>query len=229
MIEEPPLLTLRRNFARPTTEQLALFQGVATGFVVDCMSGRGALDAGIKPLLGNDAPFCGVAVPCATGPADNLAVFGAMDIARPGDVIVIDTDGFSSTAVIGDLVLGMMKNAGIVAAVTDGYVRDIPGLLEVDLPCYCAGVTPNSPAKSGPGTAGLPITMAGVHIQAGDIILGDRDGVVVVPHAQIDAVSKTLRGVLEAEKQLDAKVKAGLTMPDFARELLDSDRVVEID
>ncbi len=229
MIDDPPVLKIKRKFTRPSAQQLQALQGVATGYVVDCMEGRGALDAGIKPIDERHAAFCGVAITCHTGPADNLAVFGALDLCQPGDVIVIATDAFESTAVIGDLVLGMAKNNGAVAMVTDGHVRDITGLCEVELPCYAAGVTPNSPARNGPGTAGLPINMASVNICSGDIILGDLDGAVVVPHAMIDHVIEHLAQVREAEAELDARVKGGLTMPEFAREILDSDRVIEVD
>ena len=84
---------------------------------------------------------------------------------------------------IGDLLLGMMKNRGVVAFVTDGFVRDIPGLRAVGLPCFAAGVTPNSPVRSGPGTVGLPTVVGGVAVGPGDIVVGDQDGVVVVPFA----------------------------------------------
>ncbi len=229
MIEDPPLLKIKRSFPRPTSAQVAKLSGVATGFVVDCMNGRGALHANIKPIDTSQTSFCGVAVTCDCGPADNLAVFGALDLCQQGDVLVLATDAFEATAVIGDLVLGMAKNSGAVGLVTDGYVRDIVGIQEVALPCYAAGVTPNSPARNGPGTAGLPVTMAGVHINSGDIILGDLDGVVVVPHNKIDTVIERLAGILAAEAELDARVKGGLKMADFAREILDSNRVIEVD
>lgn len=229
MIEDPPVLKIKRNFRRPTAEQIAALSNVATGFVVDCMEGRGALHASIKAIDESQSNFCGVAVTCDCGPADNLAAFGGLDICQPGDVLVLATDAFEATAVIGDLVLGMAKNSGAVAIVTDGYVRDLVGIREVALPCFAAGITPNSPARNGPGTAGLPITMAGAHVNSGDIVLGDLDGVVVVPFDKIDKVVDSLQEVLAAEAELDAKVKGGLKMSDFARELLDSDRVTEVD
>ncbi len=229
MIEDPPILKIKRKFRRPSAEQVNALSNVATGFVVDCMNGRGALHASVKPIDETQALFCGVAVTCDCGPADNLAAFGALDICQPGDVLVLATDAFEATAVIGDLVLGMAKNSGAVAMVTDGYVRDLVGIREVALPCFAAGITPNSPARNGPGTAGLPITMAGVHINAGDIILGDLDGVVVVPFEQIDEVINALQAILAAEAELDAKVKDGLKISDFAREMLDSNRVIEVE
>ena len=118
------------------------------------------------------------------------------------------------------MVLGMAKNSGVVAMVTDGYVRDIAGICAIGLPCYAAGVTPNSPARNGPGSAGLPIVLADTVIESGDIIVGDRDGVVVIPFQRIDEVLADLSQVLAAEAALEAKVKEGLQMPEFVTDLL---------
>jgi 4-hydroxy-4-methyl-2-oxoglutarate aldolase len=227
MIQDPPLLTLRRNFPRPSAEQVAAFAGVPTGHAVDAMNGSGALDGAIKPIAG-PMTFHGVAVPCDDGPADNLATFGGLSIARPGDVIVSATGGFTGKAVIGDLLLGMMKNTGCAAFVTDGYVRDIAGIRAVDLPCFAAGVTPNSPVRNGPGTVGLPIIVGGSVVGPGDIVLGDEDGVVVVPFDRIDETIERLSAVRAAEAALEAKVKAGLKMPDFIQARIDAGLFNEI-
>ncbi len=228
MIDDPPLLTLNRKFPRPQQSQVDQLKGVATGVVVDCLGGHGAMNANIKVINDDRPSFCGVAVTCDAGPADNLAVFGALEIATSGDVLVIATGAYEGCAVIGDLVLGMAKNRGAVAAVTDGYVRDIDGINEVALPCYAAGVTPNSPARNGPGTAGLGIIAGGLKVESGDIVVGDKDGVVVVPQAQLGDVLRQLPVVLQAEAELDAEVKAGLQMPDFVTGLLASDAIREI-
>lgn len=85
-------------------------------------------------------------------------------------------DGYRTTAVVGDLVLGMARNSGAIAFVTDGCVRDVPGIREVGLPCFASGVVPDSPVKNGPGTVNLPITLAGRAVEAGDVGIGDGDG-----------------------------------------------------
>ena len=180
MIENPPLLQVRRRFVRPPPAEVAAFAGLPTGFVVDALGGGGGLDGRIKPISAATA-FCGVALTCDAGPADNLAAFGALSLAEPGDVIVCAAAGYERTAVTGDLLLGMMKNRGVAGFVTDGHVRDIAGIRAVGLPCFAAGVTPNSPARNGPGTVGLPVVVGGVTVAAGDIVVGDEDGVVVVP------------------------------------------------
>jgi len=228
MIDDPPLLTLNRSFPRPTAAQIAAFAGVQTGYLVDAMQGRGALDHRIKPVDTGQAAFHGVAVTSFNGPADNLAVFCSLTVAQPGDVLVAATDGFMATSVAGDLLLGMARNAGVAGFVTDGCVRDIAGIRAVGLPCFSAGVTPNSPARNGPGTVGQPVVAGGVTVASGDVVVGDGDGVVVVPYALIDTVIAALDGIRAAEAGLEAQVKAGLTIPPFLEDLLASGRVEEI-
>jgi 4-hydroxy-4-methyl-2-oxoglutarate aldolase len=227
MIDDPPLITLRRKVPRPTAAQLAALEGVPTGFVVDALGGRGALAPDIKPVVAEQARFCGVAVPCHVGPADNLAVFAALPLLQNGDVVVAAADGYRETAVVGDLVLGMAKNLGALAFVTDGCARDIPGIRDVGLPCFSTGVTPNSPVKNGPGTVNLPVVVGGVKVEAGDVVVGDSDGVVVVPYPQIDAVIERLAAVRRAEAALIARVQGGLGVPEWVREMFDAGRVRE--
>lgn len=228
MIKDPPLLTIQRHFRRPSAKLVDAFRGVPTGHLVDAMGGRGCLDHTIQPLFPDNAELIGVAMTCHAGPADNLALFGALDAALPGDIMVAATDAFMKTAVTGDLLLGMAKNRGMVGFVTDGLVRDIPGLRGVGMPIFCAGVTANSPARNGPGTVGSAVMLGDVRIEAGDILVGDRDGVVVVPLARAEDVQMRLGAVREAEQALETKVREGLEIPDFVRSILASDKVEEL-
>jgi 4-hydroxy-4-methyl-2-oxoglutarate aldolase len=113
--------------------------------------------------------------------------------------------------------------------VTDGLVRDKVGILAVGVPVYCAGLTPNSPVRNGPGTVGLPVVLGGVTIASGDVLVGDDDGVVVIPRGDLDIVTAKLADVRAAEAALEAKVKAGLELPDFVSVLLASDKIARID
>jgi 4-hydroxy-4-methyl-2-oxoglutarate aldolase len=201
---------------------------VPTGYLVDAMGGGGCLDYRIKPLAEPSAVMVGTAMTCHAGPADNLALFGALEAGRRGDILVAATDSFMGTAITGDLLLGMAKNKGIAGFVTDGVVRDLVGILGVGLPVYCAGLTANSPARNGPGTVGLPIVIGGVRIESGDIVVGDRDGVVIVPLAEAAGVAKKLAEVKAAEAGLEALVRGGLEVPDFVTAIIRSDRVEEI-
>lgn len=222
MITDPPVLTISSSFPRATPEQVSAFAGLQTGYAVDAMGGRGALDHHIKPLWPLTTPLVGVALTCHCGPADNLALFAALGSARPGDIIVAATDGFTGTAVTGDLLMGMARNLGVGGFVTDGLVRDLTGLVAVGLPVFCAGLTPNSPVRNGPGTVGYPVVLGGVSIQSGDILLGDNDGLVVIPRLAAAAVIERLHAVRTAEAALEAKVKSGLGVPDFIQSILGS-------
>ena len=228
MIEDTPLLKVRRKFARPDTKTVAAFQGVMTGHLVDALGGMGALDWRIKPLALKNAEVVGVALPCYAGPADNLAVFGALEAAQPGDVLLAASEEHMGCAVVGDLVIGMMRNRGITAFVTDGLIRDIEGILPVGLPVFCRGITPNSPVRNGPGTVGLPVILGGQQVCAGDLVAGDRNGVVVVPYNKIEDTLKQLEQIRKAAAEMEAAVQGGLIIPGFFQTVLDSGRIQEI-
>lgn len=229
MIEDPPVITLKRHVHRPSAEQLAAFKDVPTGFIADAMNGRGAMDARIKPVIAAQDMFCGVALPVHVGPADNLGVMAALHVGKAGDVVIAAADFYQATAVVGDIVLGMMRNKGMVGFVTDGCARDLVGIEDMGLPCFASGITPNSPVKNGPATVNLPIVCGGVCVDAGDIVCADRDGVVVVPYGQIDTVLKALEAVKAAEEKLLPRVKAGLTQPDWLDAFMASKAVKSLD
>ena len=228
MIDDPPLLQIRRSFLRPEDRDLAQLSGLQTGYITDAMGGRGALDYRIKPLAPLAGTLVGVAVTCHCGPGDNLALFGALHVARAGDVLIVATDGFAGTAVTGDLLMGMARNRGVAGFVTDGMVRDVAGIVSVGLPVFCAGVTPNSPARNGPGHVGMPVVLGGITVESGDVIVADNDGVVVVGQARLAEVIARLPAIRAAEADLEAKVKAGLEIPSFVQDVLGSGRVRDV-
>jgi 4-hydroxy-4-methyl-2-oxoglutarate aldolase len=229
MLDDPPLLTVKRPNRRPTQAQIDAFAGAMTGNVVDCMNGRGAMAHMIKPHDPSNAVICGPALTCFAYPADNLGVIAAMHLAQGGDVIVCANDAYTTTALVGDLVCAMMKNKGVAALVTDGMIRDQVGIEPWMLPIFHQGITPNSPAKTGPGTVGLPITIGGVTVETGDMIVCDRDGVVVVPFDQIDDVAAQLPKLVAAEAEVEAKVKAGMSEPDYIVEMMASSQTRYVD
>lgn len=217
MIDEAPSIQ-RRDVVRPAKAQVEALRGTPTGFLVDAMGGSGALDYRIKPAIAEQAAFCGVALTCDAGPADNLALLAALADVQPGDVIVCTTGSYTGCAVTGDLLLGMARNCGAVGFVTDGCARDLPGIRMVGLPCYCAGVTPNSPARSGPGTVGFAISLGGHQVESGDVVVADQDGVVVVPQSRLDEVIARLPAVRKSEAEMDQAVRDGLRLPAFLNE-----------
>ncbi len=224
MIEEPPLLTVKRPDRRPTDAQIAAFQGAPTSFVADAMWGTGVL-LGVRPLLADQPAVAGPALTVENQPSGILALVASTPFIRKGDVVVNGFDGFLGVAAAGDRICGMMKNAGAAAFVTDGPMRDLPGLRAAGLPAWCAGLNPASPVSSGPGRIGLPTRIGGRVVETGDMVVADQDGVVVVPFEKIDEVIERLAAVRKLETELDAEVAKGLSVGEKIVELLASNRV----
>ena len=211
MIGDPVSLTIRRNIERPSKPLMKAFAGQPTGFVTDAYNGKGCLDHEIKALT-SDMRFSGSAVTAYCGAMDNLAAMAVLDFVKKGDVIVIATTGDGTAATIGDLWAFWAKKLGVSAIVCDGLVRDVVGLLKVDIPVFTRGIKPNSAFKNGPGELNTTVTCGGVAIGPGDIIVGDRDGVVAVPLAQAQAVAERLEHVKNVEAEAEAKVKKGIKL-----------------
>lgn len=229
MLQDPPLLVVKRSIDRPDPAQVRKLAGAQTGHIVDALDGRGALDHRIKPIDRNRAAFVGVALTCETGPSDNLAIMAALAVAKPGDVIVAAADAFDHTAVVGDNVCLMGRNAGLAAIVIDGMARDEDGIVGAGLPCFSRGITPNSCVRSGPGRVGFPIVAGGAAVASGDVLVGDRDGVVVIPRDKLDFVVTRLDEIRAAEQKVQAKIATGLTQLESIAALMASDRVVYVD
>src|SRR6202451_3454419 len=158
MIEEPPPIVFAPSIERPSVDIVERFR-TPTAFIVDAMHGTGALDWRIQRLFGKS--FVGAALPCDCGPLDNLAFMAALAESKPGDVLVVATNGYTGAAVTGDLLMYVALNRGVAALVTDGLVRDLDDLEKVGAPPFAMGVTPNSPQRRGPGSVGLPIVCGG--------------------------------------------------------------------
>jgi 4-hydroxy-4-methyl-2-oxoglutarate aldolase len=229
MLKDPPLLTVRRMWQRPDAFTLGRLKGVQTGQAVDAMQGRGALDAEIKPIDLAHATVLGTAITCETGPNDNLAIIAAMALAQPGDIIMAASEGFTQSAVVGDNVALIAKSKGVAAIVIDGMARDLAGLVPVGLPIFARGITPNSCVRSGPGRVGLPIVIGGVAVESGDVVIGDPDGVVVLPRKHLHTILPSVEEVLAAEAATQGKIKNGFTNIGGIEELLASDRVRYVD
>ncbi len=208
MIGDPVMLTIRRNIERPPKALLKSFDGMPTGFVSDAYNGEGCLDFEIKPLM-PAMTFHGPAITAFCGQMDNLAAMAILDFAKKGDVIVIATSGDDTAATVGDLWAFWAKKIGVAAIVCDGLVRDVAGLLKVGIPVFARGIKPNSAFKHGPGEVNMGVTCGGVAIGPGDIVVGDRDGVVAVPLAEAEQVAAQLELVRKKEAEAEARVKGG--------------------
>ena len=229
MIESPPTLTIKKTLRRPSEQQISAFQGVPAGYVEDALMGGSALSCTIQPVGGGRDVHCVAAGPALTvgcGAGDVLASLAALKFIQAGDVVVAAFAGHTGCAAAGDRLVGMMKNCGAGGFVTDGPVRDYDGIVRLGLPVWCTGLTPATPHATGPGSVGFPVQIGGQEVETGDMIVADRDGVVVVSFEKIDDVIASLAQVTELEKALDAEVEQGLAVPDWIEDFLASDETV---
>ena len=204
---------------RPPAELVAAFRGAPTGNVCDAMDRLGAMQPHIKPLS-PELHLCGPALTVRTKPGDNLMVWKALDVAQPGDVLVIATYGHSTVSTFGEFVVMAARAKGLAGIVCDGLCRDQSGIRATGVPTFVAGSAPSSPGKDGPGEIGAAVTCGGVVVQSGDIVVGDEDGVVIVPLSDAAAVSQALEVVREKEARMLAAIKAGQVIPAWVDEVL---------
>ncbi len=234
MIENPPLIQIKKKSSRkrPSEEQINGFKNIPTGFICDALNGYAALDPSIKPLSipGKKVKhIVGPALTVFSGAADVLGMAIALSEIQPGDIVVNGVSGFQGTAAVGDRIAGMIKNNGGVGLVTDGPMRDLDGIIETGLDCFCTGLNPNSPFNSGPAKIGFPLNIGGTTVSSGDIIVADSDGVTVVPFDKIDEVLNKLDRIIEVENAMDKQVSEGLKISQKALDYIESDQVIYVD
>lgn len=234
MIENPPLIQIKKKSSRkrPSEEQINAFKNIPTGFICDALNGYAALDPSIKPLSipGKKVKhIVGPALTVFSGAADVLGMAIALSEIQQGDIVVNGVSGFQGTAAVGDRIAGMIKNNGGVGLVTDGPMRDLDGIIETGLDCFCTGLNPNSPFNSGPAKIGFPLNIGGTTVSSGDIIVADSDGVTVVPFDKIDEVLNKLDRIIEVENAMDKQVSEGLKISQKALDYLESDQVIYVD
>ncbi|PRY02409.1 RraA family protein [Allonocardiopsis opalescens] len=173
--------------------------------VADAMGRFGAL-RGLRRMA--PAPYLvGTALTVRTRPSDNLMVHKALDLAGPGDVLVVDACGGADYAIVGGLMCRYARRRGLAGLVVDGMVRDDDELTELGLPVYAAGISPNGPYKDGPGEINVPVSCGRTPVLPGDLVLGDADGVVVVPRADAEQVRREAEAVRGNERGVVAAIE----------------------
>jgi RraA family protein len=164
--------------------------------------------------------FAGPAFTVKVRPGDNLMLHKALDLAQPGDVLVIDAGGALNTAIFGAMMASYAVTRGIEALVLDGVIRDVEELAALDLGVVARGATPNGPFKSGPGEIGYPIACGGLSVAPGDLIAGDMDGVLVLPRADVSAIIPLAEDALALEKTWEKAIAAKIWQRGWVDEAL---------
>lgn len=189
-------------------EVVARFAALPVANVSDSMSRLVAGGARLRPMHAGGG-MAGPALTVKTAPGDNLMIHKAIGLAQPGDIIVVDAGGDLTNAVIGEMMLASMLRAKVGGIVIDGAVRDAAALRAQGMPVYAAGVTHRGPYKNGPGEINGPIALDGMVVAPGDLVLGDDDGVLCVPHDDLEAVLAASEAKLAAEQKQIAAIRDG--------------------
>ncbi len=164
--------------------------------------------AGIEPFH-RSGKMVGTAFTVRTRPGDNLMVHKAIDMAAPGDVIVVDAGGALENAIIGELMSGWAEKRGVAGIVIDGAIRDSETLSEGDFPVYAAGVTHRGPWKDGPGEINVPVSIGGMVVNPGDLVAGDHDGVIAISPEDAERVIAAAEAQYKRERAALAAIAAG--------------------
>jgi RraA family protein len=188
---------------------LALAQkylAVPVANVSDCMSRLFAGGANLRPMHRGNA-MAGPAFTVKVRPGDNLMIHKALEMAQPGDVIVVDGGGDLTNALVGEIMTSVASYRQLAGMAIYGAVRDAAALKESAFPVFASGVTHRGPYRDGPGEINTPIAINGMVIEPGDLVIGDGDGVLCVPYDHADAVylAATAKGVLEAAMLKDIR------------------------
>lgn len=194
---------------RPEGDLVEAFRGLPTPNIADNMSRMFCACSAIAPVL-PEMTLCGPAFTVKVNPGDNLFIHKALDLAQPGDIVVVDGQGDTTNALIGEIMVRYAASRRIGGLVLDGTMRDRTGIAALGaLPVFSRGYTPMGPYKNGCGEINTVIACGGAVVRPGDIVVGDADGVVFVPARDAHAVLAAAQAMSANEKKIFADIAAG--------------------
>lgn len=200
----------RHNISIPklSAEMLTAWAEVPAAVASDCLGRAQAMAADISPLHPSMRIVAQArTVDCMA--ADNSALHAAIGICEPGEVLVCNAQGYTNNAIFGGLMTRAATDAKVAGLVIDGSVRDSEEIVEAGFPCYSRGVVPRGPHKGFGGVIDGPVACGGVSVSPGDLIIGDADGVTVVPFAIVEQTLEAARGILAKEARALASLDQG--------------------
>ncbi|HUC90465.1 MAG TPA: RraA family protein [Paenibacillus sp.] len=204
---------------RPDAALLGRFREAASPLISDNMNRMTGTIAGLRPFHAS-GPLLGPAFTVKTRAGDNLMVHKAIDMAEPGDVIVVDAGGDITQAIIGEIMLRLARKKGLAGFVIDGAIRDTRAFQALNYPCYARGVTHRGPFKEGPGEINVPVCVGNMVVQPGNIIFGDEDGVVAVPQKQAADIMDLVAAQLKRERDIIRSIEDGTVDRAWVNETL---------
>ena len=199
---------IRRKIDRVPAALVEAARKFQASILADVGGRRGTLGGRIQPLA-KSMKVAGPAFTVEVRPGDNLMIHAALALAKPGDVIVVDGKGDLSCALTGALMAAHAQKAGIAGFVIDAAVRDTEDCAKGSFPIFAAGANPNGPLKNSGGRINWPVSLAGTTVNPGDLIVGDADGVVVVPRDTAAEILEGAQAKVESENQRMAAIGRG--------------------
>lgn len=175
------------------------YTGIATSLVSDNMD-RMPGAVGLMPRHAGGL-MIGTALTVRTRHGDNLAIHAALDIARPGDVLVIEGGGDTSQALIGEIIMARALSLGVAGFVIDGAIRDSGAIARSTLPCYACAITHRGPYKNGPGVLNVPVSVGGMVVNPGDLVIGDEDGALALAPQTARRILPQVRAQEQRERE----------------------------
>jgi RraA family protein len=204
--------SINRDIERVSPELVEAAAKYQAAILADVAGRRGTIHGRVKPLSAK-MKVAGPAVTVEVRPGDNLAIHAALAIAKPGDVIVVDGKGDITCALLGEIMATQAKVSGIAGIVIDAAVRDAHELANGDYPIFSAGLNPCGPTKSVAGRVNAPISLGGTPVNPGDLVVGDADGVVVIPRADVARIVDLAQQKLDGETARIAAIHKGVGRP----------------
>ncbi len=199
----------RAEFTRLSADELARWEDIPPAVASDCMNRSNVMAARISPLSPG-MTICGQARTVTSMVGDNGAAHAAIGIIDPGDVLVIDARGHTETAVWGGIMTRAAMQRGIAGLVLDGALRDASEIRELGFPVFTAGICPAGPSKGFGGIIDGPISCGGCPVKPGDIVLGDDDGVAVIPfERQVEIYQASLKQI-KTESEINSDTRSGI-------------------
>lgn len=192
---------------RPSKELIEYFRDMAVPNIADNMGRLSCMDSEIKPF--NGVKLLGPALTVRSPMADNLMFHKAIDMAQPGDIIVVDAQGDMNHSVCGEIMFRYAMSRGVGGFIVDGCVRDSSTLKDMNFPVYAKGVNPKGPYKNGPGEINVSISCGGQVVNPGDIVVGDEDGIVVIKPEDAQSIYEKTLILVENEKKTFININAG--------------------
>ncbi|MDP1680543.1 MAG: RraA family protein [Burkholderiales bacterium] len=207
------------EFERVTPDQIARARQFQAAILCDVAGRRGTLNARIRALH-PAMTVCGPAYTVEVRPGDNLMFHVALAVAKPGDVIVVDGRADNTCALFGDLMVTQAEAAKLGGFVVDAASRDTASLAAGNFPIFAAGTNPCGPTKGLPGRLSIPVSVGGVAVCPGDLVVGDVDGVVVIPRGEVEGVLAAAQKKVEAEAQRIKEIEEGLLVSPWLDDAL---------